>query len=51
MVTNRPSNKNNGDFYFPGKEIVKKANVKEYESLYKKSIEDRESFWVISVCF
>ena len=45
MVTNRPSNKNNGDFYFPGKEIVKKANVKEYESLYKKSIEDRESFW------
>jgi acetyl-CoA synthetase len=45
MATNKSINNNNGDFYFPGKEIVKKANVKEYESLYKKSIEDRESFW------
>jgi acetyl-CoA synthetase len=45
METNKSSNKNNGDFYFPGKEIVKNANVKEYDSIYKKSIEDRESFW------
>jgi acetyl-CoA synthetase len=45
METNKSSNKNNGDFYFPGKKIVKNANVKEYDSIYKKSIEDRESFW------
>ena len=33
------------NFYFPPKEIVRKANVKEYETLYQQSIEDREGFW------
>jgi acetyl-CoA synthetase len=32
-------------FYYPSKEIVRHANVKDYESLYRKSIEDREGFW------
>ena len=34
-----------GDVYFPSEEVVKQANVPEYEGLYQKSIEDREGFW------
>ena len=33
------------NMYYPPKEILKKANVKDYDSLYKKSIEDREGYW------
>jgi acetyl-CoA synthetase len=33
------------NFYYPSKEIMKHANVKDYETLYRKSIEDREGFW------
>jgi acetyl-CoA synthetase len=33
------------DFYYPPKEITRKAHVKDYDSLYKRSIEDREGFW------
>ncbi|MDX2443392.1 MAG: acetate--CoA ligase [Bacteroidales bacterium] len=33
------------DFYYPSEEVVKNAHIKEYDSLYKKSIEDRETFW------
>jgi acetyl-CoA synthetase len=29
----------------PKKEVIEKAHIKEYESLYKRSIEDREGFW------
>ncbi len=29
----------------PPEDIVKKANIKDYDTLYKKSIEDPESFW------
>jgi acetyl-CoA synthetase len=32
-------------FYQPSKEIIRHANVKDYEGLYRKSIEDREGFW------
>lgn len=32
-------------FYNPSKEIVRKANVKDYDTLYKESVEDREGFW------
>jgi acetyl-CoA synthetase len=31
--------------YYPSKDVVKKAIVKDYESLYAKSIENREEFW------
>jgi len=34
-----------GDVYYPAKEVVKQANVKDYEKLYKSSIKDREGFW------
>ena len=31
--------------YSPSQEIIDGANVKDYESLYKYSIEQREEFW------
>ncbi len=33
------------DVYQPPHSVVENANVKEYEELYKRSIEDREGFW------
>lgn len=35
----------NNKFYFPSDDVVKNANVQEYENLYKHSIENREQFW------
>jgi len=32
-------------FFFPSKEVIEKATVKEYDKLYKYSIEHREDFW------
>ena len=34
-----------GEVYYPPKEITRKANIKDYDQLYKRSIEDREGFW------
>ena len=31
--------------YFPSDDILNKANVKEYNNLYKYSIENKEQFW------
>ncbi len=31
--------------YYPSDSIKKQANVKDFDSLYKRSIEDREGFW------
>ncbi|MCX6251494.1 MAG: acetate--CoA ligase [Bacteroidetes bacterium] len=36
---------NNDTFYYPSKEIVRHANIKNYEELYSQSIADREGFW------
>jgi acetyl-CoA synthetase len=39
---------NNNDesrFYYPSKEITRKANVKDYDKVYQESIADREGFW------
>ncbi|OFZ18102.1 MAG: acetate--CoA ligase [Bdellovibrionales bacterium GWB1_55_8] len=33
------------EVFFPSPEIVEKALVKDYETLYRKSIENREQFW------
>ncbi len=33
------------DFIYPGKDVISRAGIKEYEALYKKSIENREVFW------
>lgn len=34
-----------GDVYYPSDEVVKQANVQDYDSLYKRSVEEREDFW------
>jgi len=39
------SKNNNNNFYLPSKDVIKNANIREYDALYKKSIEDREGFW------
>ncbi len=31
--------------YPPSEEVIKKARVKDYESMYKESVEQREEFW------
>ncbi len=31
--------------YEPSKDVVERAWIKDYESLYKESVEDREAFW------
>jgi len=33
------------DMYYPSKEVIKNANIKDYESIYKRSIEDPQGFW------
>ena len=38
------SNSGNSLFH-PSKEVIKKARVKDYDKLYKRSISDREEFW------
>lgn len=34
-----------GNVFYPSRDIIRRANIKEYDQLYKKSIEDREGFW------
>ncbi len=34
-----------GEVYFPSEEVVKNANVQDYDTWYKQSIEDPEGFW------
>ena len=33
------------EIYYPSQEVIDRAHIKEYDSLYKRSIEDREGFW------
>jgi len=35
----------NGDFYNPPAEIKASANIQEYETLYRRSLEDPQGFW------
>lgn len=34
-----------GDIFHPSEDVLERAIVKEYDQLYKSSIEDREAFW------
>ncbi|MBE9524861.1 MAG: AMP-binding protein, partial [Chloroflexi bacterium] len=34
-----------GEVYFPSDDVVKNANVQDYEALYQQSIDDPEGFW------
>ncbi len=42
---NGPGDQHDGELYRPPAEILEKAYVKEYESLYEQSIKDPERFW------
>jgi acetyl-CoA synthetase len=33
------------DIYHPSKDVIKNAHIKDYETVYKRSIEDPERFW------
>jgi acetyl-CoA synthetase len=39
------SNQSNFEIFNPPNEIIKSANVKEYDKMYRYSIENREKFW------
>jgi acetyl-CoA synthetase len=39
------SNQNESNFYFPDTELVAQAHVKDYETLYRKSMADPQSLW------
>ena len=34
-----------GEVFYPSKEVIKNAIIKDYDKLYKSSIENREEFW------
>ncbi|MBT7075364.1 MAG: acetate--CoA ligase [Anaerolineae bacterium] len=34
-----------GEVYFPSEEVLKNANVQDYDTWYKQSIDDPETFW------
>jgi len=44
-MSDQPKNKSNSKFYHPTAEVIENSIIREYESLYKKSIENREEFW------
>ncbi len=35
----------NSDLYHPSPEVIDAAHIKDYESLYRRSVADREGFW------
>ncbi|MBP3193628.1 acetate--CoA ligase [Natronogracilivirga saccharolytica] len=41
----KTNSSSNGELVYPPKEIVKQANVKDYDAVYKRSVEDPEGFW------
>jgi len=45
MGINETKKNDETSLYHPIDSIVENANVKEYDEMYKRSIEDRESFW------
>jgi acetyl-CoA synthetase len=34
-----------GEIFYPSGNIIRRANIREYDQLYKRSIENREGFW------
>ena len=45
LKQNCMTNPTENNLYLPSKEVIAKANVKEYDNLYAFSIENREQFW------
>ena len=44
-VNQKPKPMNGEKYYYPSNDIVENATVKEYDLLYKYSVENREKFW------
>jgi acetyl-CoA synthetase len=44
-MPDQPTNKGNDQFYYPSANVIENSHIREYESLYQKSIEQREEFW------
>ncbi len=44
MAKTKQSNEKQ-EIYYPSKEVVEAAHIKDYDSLYERSIKDREGFW------
>ena len=44
-VKNEKINQSNSEIFNPSKEITESANVKEYDKMYKYSIDNREKYW------
>ncbi|HEB29973.1 MAG TPA: acetate--CoA ligase [Spirochaetes bacterium] len=42
---NKKSPVMDSEIFYPSKEIIENAHIKDYESMYKYSIENREKFW------
>jgi acetyl-CoA synthetase len=45
MAQLKANNELEGDIYLPSEEITSSANIQEYESMYRRSLEDPEGFW------
>jgi acetyl-CoA synthetase len=43
--SDEPTASRETELYQPSEEVVEKAHVKDYESLYRRSVEQREQFW------
>ena len=43
--SNKQGQEEQNHVYHPRQEVIDNANVKDYDALYKRSIEDREGFW------
>jgi acetyl-CoA synthetase len=44
-MTKDDQTKANDAVFHPDEKVVKQARVKNYEQMYRESIEDREGFW------
>lgn len=41
----KPALINNSDIYHPSVEVVERSRIKDYESIYRQSVANREEFW------
>ncbi len=44
-MTKEDQTQSNGEVFHPDEKVVRKARVKDYETIYHESVEDREGFW------
>ena len=44
-MSNESENQGTASLFHPDMSVVKRARIKDYESMYQESISDREGFW------